>query len=104
MPFNQAKERRSMYIFKKCLLARMSWHGILYDLSIFKMFGIKNLTNKLKVVAFSTTTQIYSKVRNQEEKKLKYRSKSNKLKVKAPLETGKRSSYCVLVLYLLLRI
>lgn len=66
MPFNQAKERRSMYIFKKCLLARMSWHGILYDLSIFKMFGIKNLTNKLKA--------------------------------KAPPETGKRSPYCVLFL------
>jgi hypothetical protein len=76
---------------------------MVYNLSIFKIFGIKNLNNKLKVMAFSATTQIYSKVRNQEERKLTYRSKSKKLKVKAPSETGKRSPYCVLVLYLLLR-
>lgn len=29
MPFNQAKERRSMYIFKKDLLPRMYWYGML---------------------------------------------------------------------------
>ncbi|MCY1038913.1 type II sulfide:quinone oxidoreductase Sqr [Staphylococcus nepalensis] len=29
LPFNQAKERRSMYIFKKDLLPRMYWYGML---------------------------------------------------------------------------
>ncbi|PCF34659.1 pyridine nucleotide-disulfide oxidoreductase [Staphylococcus delphini] len=29
MPFNQAKERRSMYVFKKDLLPKMYWHGML---------------------------------------------------------------------------
>ncbi|MDT0715866.1 FAD/NAD(P)-binding oxidoreductase [Staphylococcus chromogenes] len=29
MPFNQAKERRSMYILKKDLLPKMYWHGML---------------------------------------------------------------------------
>ncbi|PCF49676.1 type II sulfide:quinone oxidoreductase Sqr [Staphylococcus delphini] len=29
MPFNQAKERRSMYVFKKDLLPKMYWYGML---------------------------------------------------------------------------
>ncbi|QNY49108.1 NAD(P)/FAD-dependent oxidoreductase [Staphylococcus aureus] len=32
MPFNQAKERRSMYIFKKDLLPKMYWYGMLKGL------------------------------------------------------------------------
>ncbi|WP_353458489.1 type II sulfide:quinone oxidoreductase Sqr [Staphylococcus coagulans] len=32
MPFNQAKERRSMYIFKKGLLPKMYWYGMLKGL------------------------------------------------------------------------
>lgn len=32
MPFNQAKERRSMYLFKKEILPRMYWYGMLKGL------------------------------------------------------------------------
>ena len=32
LPFNQAKERRSMYIFKKDLLPKMYWYGMLKGL------------------------------------------------------------------------
>lgn len=32
MPFNQAKERRSMYILKKDILPRMYWYGMLKGL------------------------------------------------------------------------
>lgn len=32
MPFNQAKEQRSMYIFKKDLLPKMYWYGMLKGL------------------------------------------------------------------------
>lgn len=32
MPFDQSKERRSMYIFKKDLLPKMYWHGMLKGL------------------------------------------------------------------------
>jgi sulfide:quinone oxidoreductase len=32
MPFNQSKERRSMYIFKKDLLPKMYWYAMLKGL------------------------------------------------------------------------
>ena len=32
MPFNQAKERRSMYILKKDILPRIYWYGMLKGL------------------------------------------------------------------------